>query len=407
MLSAIIGILFLFADQLIKFWTVSHIELNTGIRELFPGILHMTYIKNYGAAFGVFSNAPWLRWVLLGLLVCFTLFILLGVRRGGYLRTGFARFTGMMLLAGLLGNGIDRAIYGYVVDMFELEFINFAIFNLADVLVVFFGILFCIALIAGGIGRADNYEDDEDDYEYARRRSSREEPQRAHRSSASGQQTRRGSGSGQTRRPSSSGSGQAARRTSSSGTSQAAKRPAGGSQTARRPVENSQPARRPRPAESGMSVRPLVPPQAAAPEAETKTPAPETPAEVKPAAPAEAKPVAPAETKPVAPAAPAEAKPVAPAAPVETKPAADATRTFQPVSAPAQPKADPDATRTFTPVNIPAQPKADPDATRTFAPVSAPAQPKAPAAPAAQPAAKPAAKASDDFDLDSILAEFK
>ena len=391
MLSAIIGILFLFADQLIKFWTVSHIELNTGIRELFPGILHMTYIKNYGAAFGVFSNAPWLRWVLLGLLVCFTLFILLGVRRGGYLRTGFARFTGMMLLAGLLGNGIDRAIYGYVVDMFELEFINFAIFNLADVLVVFFGILFCIALIAGGIGRADNYEDDEDDYEYARRRSSREEPQRAHRSSASGQQTRRSSGSGQTRRPSSSGSGQAARRTSSSGTSQAAKRPAGGSQTARRPVENSQPARRPRPAESGMSVRPLVQPQAAAPETETKAPAPEIPAEV----------------KPVAPAAPAEAKPVAPAAPVETKPAADATRTFQPVSAPAQPKADPDATRTFTPVNVPAQPKADPDATRTFTPVSAPAQTKAPAAPAAQPAPKPAAKASDDFDLDSILAEFK
>ena len=178
MLYAIIGVLFLLADQFMKFWTVSHIELNTGIKPLLPGLLHLTYIKNFGIAFGLLSGVSWVRWVLLVLLAAFTLFIVLGLRRGGYLRTGFARWTGVLLLAGLLGNGIDRAIYGYVVDMLELEFIHFAIFNLADILVVVFGILFCIALISGGIGAPEEDWDEDEEEEEAprRRRRPRDEP---------------------------------------------------------------------------------------------------------------------------------------------------------------------------------------------------------------------------------------
>ncbi|MBQ3275715.1 MAG: signal peptidase II, partial [Oscillospiraceae bacterium] len=164
MLYAIVGVLVLLLDQFLKFWTVSHVELNTGIHSLLPGIVHLTHIKNFGAAFGLFSNASWLRWVLLALLIAFTVFIVLGIIKR-YLRTGFARWTGLLLLVGLLGNGIDRAIYGYVVDMFELEFINFAIFNLADLLVVIFGILFCVALLCGGIGQPEEDEFDEEDEE--------------------------------------------------------------------------------------------------------------------------------------------------------------------------------------------------------------------------------------------------
>ena len=167
MLYAIVGVLILLVDQFLKFWTVSHLELNTGIRALLPGIVHLTHIKNFGAAFGLFSNASWLRWVLLVLLIAFTAFIVLGIIKR-YLRTGFARWTGLLLLVGLLGNGIDRAIYGYVVDMFELELLkNFPIFNLADLLVVIFGILFCIAILCGGIGRPDEdeFEDEDEDDE--------------------------------------------------------------------------------------------------------------------------------------------------------------------------------------------------------------------------------------------------
>ena len=154
MLYAIVGLLILLADQFLKFWTVAHVELNAypGI-ELIPGVLNLTYIKNPGIAFGLFGDKPMLRWVLLGLLVLFTAFVVVSLVTR-YLRTGFARWTGVLLLTGLIGNGVDRAIYGYVVDMLEpkLGSISWPIFNIADALILVFGILFCIALLTGGFG---------------------------------------------------------------------------------------------------------------------------------------------------------------------------------------------------------------------------------------------------------------
>ena len=151
---AIVGLLLLLADQFLKFWTVAHVELNAypGI-ELIPGVLNLTYIKNTGIAFGLFGGSPLLRWVLLALLVAFTAFIMVSLATG-YLRTGFARWTGALLLTGLIGNGVDRAVYGYVVDMLEpkLGSISWPIFNIADALILIFGILFCIAVLTGGYG---------------------------------------------------------------------------------------------------------------------------------------------------------------------------------------------------------------------------------------------------------------
>ena len=154
MIYAIVGLLFLLADQFLKFWTVAHVELNAypGI-ELIPGVLNLTYIKNTGIAFGLFGDKPMLRWILLALLAAFTVFIVASMATR-YLRTGFARWTGVLLLTGLLGNGVDRAVYGYVVDMLEpkLGSISWPIFNIADALILVFGILFCIALLSGGFG---------------------------------------------------------------------------------------------------------------------------------------------------------------------------------------------------------------------------------------------------------------
>ena len=154
MIYAIVGLLFLLADQFLKFWTVAHVELNAypGI-ELIPGVLNLTYIKNTGIAFGLFGDKPMLRWILLALLAAFTVFIIVSLATR-YLRTGFARWTGVLLLTGLLGNGVDRAVYGYVVDMLEPKFgsISWPIFNIADALILVFGILFCIALLSGGFG---------------------------------------------------------------------------------------------------------------------------------------------------------------------------------------------------------------------------------------------------------------
>lgn len=178
MVYGIIALLALLVDQFLKFWTVSNVALNTGIRPLIPGFLHITYIKNFGAAFGVMSSFGALRWFLLILLIAFTALMVFAFIKG-YFRTGLTKVSGALLLAGLLGNGIDRAIYGYVPDIFELELFKFPIFNLADVLVLIGGILFAVAILTGGLRRADefdDYEEEEAPVRPARRREYDDEP---------------------------------------------------------------------------------------------------------------------------------------------------------------------------------------------------------------------------------------
>ena len=86
MVYGIIALLALLVDQFLKFWTVSNVALNTGIRPLIPGFLHITYIKNFGAAFGVMSSFGALRWILLILLIAFTALMVFAFMVGHVLR---------------------------------------------------------------------------------------------------------------------------------------------------------------------------------------------------------------------------------------------------------------------------------------------------------------------------------
>ena len=63
------------------------------------------------------------------------------------IHTKIGRWTTTMIVAGAIGNCIDRILYGYVVDMFEFEFMNFPVFNVADIFITLFGILFCIHVV--------------------------------------------------------------------------------------------------------------------------------------------------------------------------------------------------------------------------------------------------------------------
>ena len=67
-----------------------------------------------------------------------------------------------MVDAGGFANCIDRVIYGYVVDMFKVELFNFAIFNVADIFITVFAIVFALAII---FEKPHKDEDDEDDYD--------------------------------------------------------------------------------------------------------------------------------------------------------------------------------------------------------------------------------------------------
>lgn len=92
-------------------------------------VLHLTSVHNTGAAFGIFSNATWLLALLSAIAAAMMVFILARYRKKLHI---FTRICIALILGGAIGNLIDRAFLGYVRDMFELRFVNFAVFNIAD-----------------------------------------------------------------------------------------------------------------------------------------------------------------------------------------------------------------------------------------------------------------------------------
>lgn len=124
------------ADQWVKCWTVQNLALNES-KTLIPGVVELTHIQNTGASFSILSEHTWLLAILSGLASLLVVFLIL--------RRFFPQHLGMVALAlilgGAVGNLIDRVLLGYVTDMFQLQFMNFAVFNVADTGIVVGGIL--------------------------------------------------------------------------------------------------------------------------------------------------------------------------------------------------------------------------------------------------------------------------
>lgn len=132
-IAALIGL-----DQLVKWWTVETIALHE-VKPFLPNIMSLTYLRNYGAAYSILQNQQWL-FTIVTLVVMSALTWYFVKNINGSLLTLFSL---SLMIAGGLGNFIDRLRLGYVVDMFHLDFINFPVFNVADIcLTVGVGILF-------------------------------------------------------------------------------------------------------------------------------------------------------------------------------------------------------------------------------------------------------------------------
>ena len=170
MLYAIIAAIILIGDQWLKYWVTVNITLSTGEAALIPGVVKLVNIHNSGAAFGFLSDAAYARWLFLGIAALFIIVIVVVLAKHLF-KSRFANWCAVMALAGAVGNCIDRALYGYVVDMFKVEFMDFAVFNVADVFLVVACLAFVIYLIVDLFrGKDDDDdEDDEDDDEKPRR----------------------------------------------------------------------------------------------------------------------------------------------------------------------------------------------------------------------------------------------
>ena len=126
-------------DQWLKAYVTANIPLGQA-QSLLPGVVELRTVHNYGAAWSSFSGS---RWLLVGVTCAIVVFVtVLLIRRVVRHPLGVAACC--MVISGGLGNIIDRVRLGYVVDMFNLLFINYPVFNVADILVVCGAVLGCV-----------------------------------------------------------------------------------------------------------------------------------------------------------------------------------------------------------------------------------------------------------------------
>ena len=131
------------ADQITKLLTVSNIALGAEVPVL-DGLFHFTYAQNPGAAFSSFAGMQWLFALIF---VAFAAFIIWEFPKKRWPFTTFDRFCIIAIFAGGLGNMIDRLRLSYVIDMIEVEFIRFPVFNVADCFITCGCILLMVHLV--------------------------------------------------------------------------------------------------------------------------------------------------------------------------------------------------------------------------------------------------------------------
>ena len=87
------------------------------------------YVKNYGAAFNILSGSRILLSTVSAIITLFLIYFILYKKN----LTNFDLLSYSFILAGTIGNGIDRIASGYVIDFINLNFIDFPVFNIADI----------------------------------------------------------------------------------------------------------------------------------------------------------------------------------------------------------------------------------------------------------------------------------
>lgn len=150
MLAAIITALVVILDQVSKWWAELCLK-DIGDMPIIKDVLHLTYHRNPGAAFGMLSDARWVFLVLTTVIIAGIILYLIITREQKkhiLLTSSLA-----LILGGGIGNMIDRIFYGdvlfggKVIDFINFELIDFAIFNIADSAVCIGEVLLIIYII--------------------------------------------------------------------------------------------------------------------------------------------------------------------------------------------------------------------------------------------------------------------
>lgn len=121
----------LIADQLTKYWVTLRIKPHNTV-PLVENVLHFTYSENTGAAFSIFRGMQSFLVILTSIGMALIFVYMVKIKGDG---KALLQLSLALILAGGVGNLIDRLRLGYVIDFIDVRLINFAIFNVADILI--------------------------------------------------------------------------------------------------------------------------------------------------------------------------------------------------------------------------------------------------------------------------------
>ena len=143
-ISINVGVLLL--DLLTKGLIIKHVVPNVGdSAKVLPPIINFIYVKNTGAAWGIFGGRPIFLIILTSIILAlFITFYVLRVKKAGEKSSILLAVGAGLIVGGAVGNLIDRIFLGYVRDFINFMFMNFPVFNFADVALTFGVIIIAI-----------------------------------------------------------------------------------------------------------------------------------------------------------------------------------------------------------------------------------------------------------------------
>lgn len=115
------------SDQLTKWLAVVFLEGEADV-VLWKDVLHFSFVRNEGAAFGMLQNQRWLFMIVSTVAIVGLLVYLIRWKP----KSLWVRLSIAMIIGGGIGNMIDRIFLGYVIDFIYFKLIDFPVFNVAD-----------------------------------------------------------------------------------------------------------------------------------------------------------------------------------------------------------------------------------------------------------------------------------
>lgn len=133
-------------DQLTKFLIKKNFRLYEK-KVIIKNFFNLTYVENRGAAWGIFNGNYWFLIITTVVALAFILWFIFRMKE--YKKIDIISYS--MLIAGIMGNFIDRLARGYVIDFFDFKIFNhyFPVFNIADILIVVSVIIMVICCFRG------------------------------------------------------------------------------------------------------------------------------------------------------------------------------------------------------------------------------------------------------------------